>query len=36
MSTIAFAFFLGWILLGFAVVGVVACASLVSGRRPGE
>lgn len=27
---------LGWIALGCAVVGVVACASLVSGRRPGE
>jgi hypothetical protein len=27
---------IGWIVLAFAVVGVVACASLVSGRRPGE
>lgn len=30
------AIILGWLLLGCAVVGVVACASLVSGRRPGE
>ncbi len=27
---------IGWIVLAIAVVGVVACASLVSGRRPGE
>lgn len=30
------AIILGWLLLAIAVVGVVACASLVSGRRPGE
>jgi uncharacterized membrane protein YbaN (DUF454 family) len=27
---------LGWVALALAVVGVVACASLISGRRIGE
>lgn len=30
------AIILGWIVLALAVVGLFACASLVSGRRPGE
>jgi hypothetical protein len=27
---------IGWTALALAVVGVFACASIVSGRRPGE
>lgn len=27
---------LGWLALVVVAVGVVACASIVSGRRPGE
>jgi len=30
------AIIVGWIALAIAVVGLFACASLVSGRRPGE